>query len=172
MNIAVYPGSFDPTTNGHLDVIERAAKIVDKLIVGVLINPNKTGLFTIDERTQQLKMLTAHLPNVEVRAFSGLLVDFARSVQARIVIRGLRAVTDFEYEFQMALTNRSLAGEIETLFIPTSAHFMYVSSSMVKEVASFGKSVEGMVPETVQKQMEEKFRAKFKNKEEIFFNEN
>ena len=171
MNIAVYPGSFDPTTNGHLDVIERAARIVDKLIVGVLINPNKKGLFTVEERVMQLKELTAGLPNVEVRSFSGLLVDFARSVDARIVIRGLRAVTDFEYEFQMALTNRSLAGEIETLFIPTSAHFMYVSSSMVKEVASFGKSVEGMVPETIQKQMEEKYRTKFMNKEEIYFYE-
>ncbi|MBR6400963.1 MAG: pantetheine-phosphate adenylyltransferase [Firmicutes bacterium] len=158
MNIAVYPGSFDPTTNGHLDVIERAAKIVDKLIVGVLINPNKKGLFTVEERVEQLKSLTQSLPNVEVRSFSGLLVDFARSVDARIVIRGLRAVTDFEYEFQMALTNRSLAGEIETLFIPTSAHYMYVSSSMVKEVASFGKSVEGMVPESIQKQMDEKYK--------------
>ncbi len=158
MNIAVYPGSFDPTTNGHLDVIERAAKIVDKLIVGVLINPSKHGLFTVEERVAQLKELTKALPNVEVRSFSGLLVDFARSVDARIVIRGLRAVTDFEYEFQMALTNRSLADEIETLFIPTSAHYMYVSSSMVKEVASFGKSVEGMVPESIQKQMDEKFK--------------
>ena len=158
MNIAVYPGSFDPTTNGHLDVIERAAKIVDKLIVGVLINPNKKGLFTVEERVEQLKSLTQSLPNVEVRSFSGLLVDFARSVDASIVIRGLRAVTDFEYEFQMALTNRSLAGEIETLFIPTSAHYMYVSSSMVKEVASFGKSVEGMVPESIQKQMDEKYK--------------
>jgi len=158
MNIAVYPGSFDPTTNGHLDVIERAAKIVDKLIVGVLINPKKNGLFTIEERVAQLEELTQNLPNVEVHSFSGLLVDFVRSVDARIVIRGLRAVTDFEYEFQMALTNRSLAEEIETLFIPTSAHYMYVSSSMVKEVASFGKSVEGMVPETVQKQMNDKFK--------------
>ena len=158
MNIAVYPGSFDPTTNGHLDVIERAAKIVDKLIVGVLINPNKKGLFTVEERVEQLKIITAHLPNVEIKSFSGLLVDFARSVEARIVIRGLRAVTDFEYEFQMALTNRSLAEEIETLFIPTSAHYMYVSSSMVKEVASFGKGVEGMVPELVQKQMADKFK--------------
>ena len=158
MNIAVYPGSFDPTTNGHLDVIERAAKIVDKLIVGVLINPRKQGLFTVDERVRQLKELTKDLANVEVRSFSGLLVDFARSVDAHIVIRGLRAVTDFEYEFQMALTNRSLADEIETLFIPTSAHYMYVSSSMVKEVASFGKSVEGMVPESIQKQMGEKFK--------------
>ena len=158
MNIAVYPGSFDPTTNGHLDVIERAAKIVDKLIVGVLINPSKHGLFSVEERVAQLKELTKALPNVEVRSFSGLLVDFARSVDARIVIRGLRAVTDFEYEFQMALTNRSLADEIETLFIPTSAHYTYVSSSMVKEVASFGKSVEGMVPESIQKQMDEKFK--------------
>ncbi|MBQ6554016.1 MAG: pantetheine-phosphate adenylyltransferase [Firmicutes bacterium] len=162
MNIAVYPGSFDPTTNGHLDVIERAARIVDKLIVGVLTNPKKSGLFTVEERVAQLKETTKHLKNVEVRSFSGLLVDFARSVDARIVIRGLRAVTDFEYEFQMALTNRSLAGEIETLFIPTSAHYMYVSSSMVKEVASFGKSVEGMVPEYVQKQMDDKFRNSFK----------
>lgn len=157
MRIAVYPGSFDPTTNGHMDIIERAAKLVDKLIVGVLYNPSKKGLFTIEERVKHLEYLTKDFDNVEVMAFSGLLVDFAKSVDAGIVIRGLRAVTDFEYEFQMALTNRSLSEKLETLFMPTSTRYMYVSSSMVKEVASFGKGVEGMVPEFIQKQMENKF---------------
>lgn len=157
MRIAVYPGSFDPTTNGHMDIIERAAKLVDKLVVGILYNPSKKGLFTIEERVKHLEYLTKDFDNVEVMAFSGLLVDFAKSVNAGIVIRGLRAVTDFEYEFQMALTNRSLSESLETLFMPTSTKYMYVSSSMVKEVASFGKGVEGMVPEFIQKQMENKF---------------
>lgn len=158
MKTAVYPGSFDPTTNGHMDIIERGSKLVDKLVVGVLCNPSKTGLFTLEERVKHLEYLTKDFDNVEVMAFSGLLVDFARSIDASIVIRGLRAVTDFEYEFQMALTNRSLSENLETLFMPTSTKYMYVSSSMVKEVAYFGKGVDGMVPEFIQKQMEEKFR--------------
>lgn len=160
MKLAIYPGSFDPTTNGHMDIIERSSKLVDKLVVGVLYNPSKKGLFTIEERVKHLQYLTKDFDNVEVMAFSGLLVDFAKSLDAGIVIRGLRAVTDFEYEFQMALTNKSLCGNLETIFMPTSAKYMFVSSSMVKEVASFGRGVEGMVPEFIQKQMEEKFSNK------------
>lgn len=146
MKIAVYPGSFDPTTNGHMDIILRAAKFVDKLVVGVLENPSKTPVFTAEERINQLKELTSGFDNVEVAAFSGLTVDFARSIGASLIIRGLRAVTDFEYEFQMALTNRNLAEEVETLFIPTSAHCLYLSSSMVKEIAMFGGNIDDKVP--------------------------
>lgn len=157
MNTAVYPGSFDPTTNGHLDIIERASKFVDRLIVGVLENPSKNPLFAIDDRVEQLKELTAHLPNVEVISFKGLLIEFAKSVDAKLIIRGLRAVTDFEYEFQMALTNRQLDEELETLFISTSTQFLFLSSSMVKEVAMFGGSVQGMVPDIIRKALEKKY---------------
>ena len=157
MNTAVYPGSFDPTTNGHLDIIERASKFVDRLIVGVLENPSKSPLFAIDERVEQLKELTVHLPNVEVISFKGLLIEFAKSVDAKLIIRGLRAVTDFEYEFQMALTNRQLDEELETLFISTSTQFLFLSSSMVKEVAMFGGSVQGMVPDIIRKALEKKY---------------
>lgn len=157
MKIAVYPGSFDPTTNGHMDIILRAAKFVDKLVVGVLENPSKTPVFTIDERIKQLRELTSDIPNVEVASFSGLTVDFARSIHASLIIRGLRAVTDFEYEFQMALTNRNLAEEVETLFIPTSAHCLYLSSSMVKEIAMFGGNIDDKVPPLIKKALLEKY---------------
>lgn len=157
MKIAVYPGSFDPTTNGHMDIILRAAKFVDKLVVGVLENPSKTPVFTIDERIKQLRELTGDIPNVEVASFSGLTVDFARSIHASLIIRGLRAVTDFEYEFQMALTNRNLAEEVETLFIPTSAHCLYLSSSMVKEIAMFGGNIDDKVPPLIKKALLEKY---------------
>jgi pantetheine-phosphate adenylyltransferase len=146
MKIALYPGSFDPTTNGHMDIITRAAQFVDRLVVGVLENPSKTPVFTAEERVKQLKELTCDIPNVEIMTFSGLTVEFARSLGANIIIRGLRAVTDFEYEFQMALTNRNLADEIETLFIPTSAHCLYLSSSVVKEIAYFGGNIDDKVP--------------------------
>ena len=157
MKIAVYPGSFDPTTNDHMDIILRAAKFVDKLVVGVLENPSKTPVFTIDERIKQLRELTSDIPNVEVASFSGLTVDFARSIHASLIIRGLRAVTDFEYEFQMALTNRNLAEEVETLFIPTSAHCLYLSSSMVKEIAMFGGNIDDKVPPLIKKALLEKY---------------
>ncbi len=157
MKIALYPGSFDPTTNGHLDIITRAARLVDKLVVGVLENPSKTPVFTTQERIGQLQALTGDLPNVEVAAFSGLTVDFARSINASIIIRGLRAVTDFEYEFQMALTNRNLAEEIETLFIPTSVHCMYLSSSVVKEIAHFGGNIDDKVPVIIRDALQAKY---------------
>jgi pantetheine-phosphate adenylyltransferase len=163
MKIAIYPGSFDPTTNGHMDIIMRASSFVDKLIVGVLENPSKTPVFTTDERVEQLKLLTADMPNVEVMTFSGLTVDFARSIGASLIIRGLRAVTDFEYEFQMALTNRNLAGEIETLFIPTSSHCLYLSSSMVKEIALFGGNIDDKVPAIIRDALLDKYADRRKN---------
>lgn len=156
MNKAVYPGSFDPTTNGHMDIIFRASRIVDKLIVGVLQNPSKTPLFSIDERVNHLKMLTQNINNIEIISFSGLLIDFVQSVNAKVVIRGLRAVTDFEYEFQMALTNRILVPEVETLFISTSTQFLFLSSSVVKEIAMFGGNVEAMVPAQIKEALKDK----------------
>jgi len=158
MNKAVYPGSFDPTTNGHLDIIKRASGFVDRLVVGVLENPSKTPLFSIGERVEHLKMLTDELKNVEVMPFSGLLSDFVKKIEAKLVIRGLRAVSDFEYEFQMALTNRSLNENLETLFIPTSTQFLYLSSSVVKEIAMFGGDISDMVPEKIRSIIIDKFR--------------
>jgi pantetheine-phosphate adenylyltransferase len=157
MKTAIYPGSFDPTTNGHMDIIRRAAEFVDRLVVGVLENPSKTPVFSTAERMAQLKELTADMPNVEVMTFSGLTVDFARSIGATLIIRGLRAVTDFEYEFQMALTNRNLANEVETLFIPTSAHCLYLSSSMVKEIAMFGGNIDDKVPALIKSALQDKY---------------
>jgi pantetheine-phosphate adenylyltransferase len=157
MNTAVYPGSFDPPTNGHLDIIRRASKLVDKLIVGVLVNPSKVSLFTVEERIEQIREITRDLPNVEVMSFSGLLVDFVKSVGSNIIIRGLRSGTDFENEFQMALINRTMVNEIETLFITTSTNYLSVSSSTVKEIAMFGGDVEKMVPGVIKKALEEKY---------------
>ena len=147
--IAVYPGSFDPVTFGHLDIITRASKFADKLVVAVLSNSSKTPMFSADERLAMLKEACGGLDNVEFIEFSGLLVDFAKSVSADAIVRGLRAVSDFEYEFQMALTNRSLCDDIETLFIPTSTQYLYLSSSIVKEVAMFGGDIGSMVPDFV-----------------------
>lgn len=150
---AVYPGSFDPTTYGHMDIIERASAFTDELIVAVLNNSSKRAMFTIDQRLEMLKRLTSHLPNVKVASFSGLLVNFAEENAARLIIRGLRAVTDFENEFQMALTNRSLNNNIETLFISTSTQYLFLSSSIVKEVASLGGNVDDMVSPFVKEQL-------------------
>lgn len=150
---AVYPGSFDPTTYGHMDIIERASAFTDELIVAVLNNSTKRAMFTIDQRLEMLKKLTSHLQNVRVASFSGLLVNFAEENAARLIIRGLRAVTDFENEFQMALTNRSLNNNIETLFISTSTQYLFLSSSIVKEVASLGGNVDDMVSPFVKEQL-------------------
>lgn len=158
MNTAVYPGSFDPPTNGHMDIIERAASFNRRLIVGVLDNPSKRSLFSVEERVEFLKELTKDIDNVEIRAFSGLLVDFCASVEAKVVIRGLRAVTDFEYEFQMALTNKTMSPELETLFMPTSTDYVWISSSVVKEVAMFGGEFAGMVPKLIKSALDNKFR--------------
>jgi len=153
---AVYPGTFDPVTNGHLDVIERAAKIFDELIVAVTTNPVKTPWFTLEERVEMLKECCSHLPNVTVEAFDGLLVNFVRQKGAKVIIKGLRAVTDFDYEFQMAAINRKLAPEIETLFLMTSLPYAYLSSSVVKEVASLNGCLKELVPDNVAERLRRK----------------
>ena len=158
MNIAVYPGSFDPTTYGHMDIIERAAGLSARLIVAVLGNASKKAFFTVDERMSHLRALTAEMHNVEVMSFSGLLVDFASQVGANTIIRGLRAMTDFEYEFQMALTNKSLNQNIETLFLPADARHLYLSSSVVKEIASHGKSYEQTAPQIIIDELNRKMK--------------
>lgn len=155
---AIYPGSFDPVTKGHLDIIERSAKLADTLIVGVLENPHKRSLFTVQERVDHLKMVTEHIENVQVEFFQGLLVDFARKMDAKVVIRGLRAVTDFESEFQMALINKSMNPDVETLFISTCTKYLAVSSSTVKEIASFGGEIDSMVPEQIKQIVIDKYK--------------
>ena len=146
-NIAVYPGSFDPITNGHLDIIKRSAKIYDKLIVAVLLNVEKKCLFSLEERVELVKRVTKDLENVEVIFFEGLLVDFVRQNNSNVIIKGLRTVQDFEYEFQMALMNSKLDPDIETVFMMTSSSYSYVSSSAVKQVAKFRGNLEGLVPD-------------------------
>ena len=149
MKIAVYPGSFDPITNGHLDIITRGAKTFDKLIVAVLVNVDKKGLFDIEERVKLIKRVTKDIKNVEVMSFNGLLIDFIKQQNANVILKGLRALSDFEYEFQMALMNTKLDSSIETLFMMTSSDYSYVSSSAVKQVAKFGGCIEGLVPKEV-----------------------
>ncbi|MCD7736531.1 MAG: pantetheine-phosphate adenylyltransferase [Lachnospiraceae bacterium] len=149
MKRAVYPGSFDPVTLGHLDIIERAAALVDELIVGVLNNNAKTPLFSVEERVNMLRDVTAHIPNVRVESFSGLSVEFCRKCDASFLVRGLRAVTDFEYELQMAQTNRSLERGVDTLFFTTALNYAYISSTIVKEVAFYGGDISRFVPPQV-----------------------
>ena len=146
MKTAIYPGSFDPVTLGHYDIIERSSKIFDRLIVGVLNNSAKSPLFSVEERVKMLKDVTKGLPNVEVMAFDGLLIDFARAKEAQVIVRGLRAVTDFEYELQMAQTNRVLAPDVDTVFLTTSLEYAYVSSTIMKEVARFGGDLAKFAP--------------------------
>mgnify|MGYP000566063230 CR=1 FL=1 len=157
MKTAVYPGSFDPATNGHIDVIERALRLFDKVIVAVGDNPGKKPTFTIEERMDMLKESTKHLNNIEIDSFSGLLLDFVKGKDSKIIIRGLRAVSDFEFEFQRALLNRVADGDIDTVFIMTKEHYVYLNSSIVKEMAMFGGKVSGLVPEIVEKRLKEKF---------------
>lgn len=147
MKIAVYPGSFDPMTNGHLDIIKRAAKTFDKVYVAILTNSSKTPAFSLSQRIDWLKRATKELDNVEIDSFSGLLVNYANEKNANIIIKGLRAVSDFEYEFQMALTNRALSPNIETMFLMTNGKYSYLSSSIVKEIARLGGSLNGLVPD-------------------------
>ena len=146
MKRAVYPGSFDPVTKGHLDIIERAAALVDELVVGVLNNNKKTPLFSVEERVKMLADVTAHIPNVRIESFSGLSVEFVRRCDAKFIVRGLRAVTDFEYELQMAQTNRSIDRGVDTLFFTTELKYAYISSTIVKEVAFYGGDITGFVP--------------------------
>ena len=157
-NIAIYPGSFDPCTNGHLDIIERSSKIFEKVIVAVLVNSSKTPTFTVDERIELLKEATSHIPNVEVMGFNGLLAQFAEQQKAKVIVKGLRAVSDFEYEFQMSLTNNKLNPNVETLFMTTKSENMYLSSSIVREVARYGGSIEDMVPATIVNKIYKKFQ--------------
>ena len=153
---AIYPGSFDPVTNGHLDLIERASKLFHHLVVAVLTNPEKDPLFSVRERVEMLDLVVAHLPNVEVDTFQGLLVEYARSKDARVLLRGIRAVSDYEYELQMALMNRQLEPGMETVFMLPAEAYSYLSSRLVREVARLGGSVKGLVPAPV----EERIRAK------------
>ena len=153
---AVYPGSFDPVTYGHLDIIRRSCHMVDELIVGVLYNKAKMPLFSVKERVRMLEETTKDLPNVKVVPFEGLLVEFARKMEARMVVRGLRAVTDFEYELQMAQTNHKLEPAVETVFLTTSLEHSYLSSTIVKEVAAFGGDISQFVPEAVETKVREK----------------
>jgi pantetheine-phosphate adenylyltransferase len=155
---AIYPGSFDPITNGHVDIIERGLEVFDRVVVAVLENPKKRPLFTTKERVRMIQDIFASKKEVEVRAFDGLLVDFARAQGTRVVIRGLRAVSDFEYEFQMALMNRSLAPDIETFFMMPSVNYTFLSSNVVREVAALGGSVEGLVPGPVVRKLRNRFR--------------
>ncbi|MCI9217093.1 pantetheine-phosphate adenylyltransferase [Lachnospiraceae bacterium 42-17] len=153
---AVYPGSFDPATFGHLDIIRRSSTLVDELIVGVLNNNAKSPLFSVEERVRMLEEVTENIPKVKIVPFEGLLVEFARKMDARMVIRGLRAITDFEYELQMAQTNHKMEPNIETAFLTTSLEYSYLSSSTVKEVAAFGGDISQFVPEIVIEKIQEK----------------
>jgi len=158
--IAIYPGSFDPVTNGHLDIIERGLKLFDKIIIAILTNPGKQFLFTLEERMQMLEVCLKKFPNVEIDTFNGLTVDYAAQCNAQGILRGLRALSDFEYEFQMALMNRRLNREIQTVFLMTGMRWIYTSSSIIKEAAQFGGSIKGMVPPVVEKKIKEKYARK------------
>lgn len=155
--IAIYPGSFDPVTNGHLDIIERGLKIFDRIIVTILENPAKKLLFTVEERMELLSLSLAEFSNIEIASYDGLLVDYAKQRNAHAILRGMRAVSDFEYEFQMALMNRRLNREIQTVFLMTGLRWIFTSSSIIKEAAKFGGNIESMVPPAVQKALEERF---------------
>ena len=158
--IAIYPGSFDPVTNGHLDIIERGRKLFDSIIVAILHNPTKDACFTVEERSEMLEICLKDLPNVEVDTFDGLLVDYAAKRNAHAILRGMRAVSDFEYEFQLALMNRRLNRNIETVFLMTGLRWIFTSSSIIKEAAGFGGNVNGMVPPIVNQKLKEKFGRK------------
>lgn len=149
MKVAICPGSFDPITLGHLDIIRRAAAMFDKVIVAVLVNPGKNPSFTAEERLGMIRRAVADIPNVEAECFNGLLAEYARMRNAHTIVKGLRAVTDFEYEFQMALVNRQLNPDVDTVFLTTSSQHMYLSSSMVKSIAKFGGDISAFVPECI-----------------------
>ena len=155
--IAVYPGSFDPVTNGHIDIAERGLKLFDKIIVAILHNPVKDFLFTVEERVEMLESSFKDYPDITVETFDGLLVDYAASRKSTAILRGMRAVSDFEYEFQLALMNRRLKREIQTVFLMTGLRWIFTSSSIIKEAALFGGDITGMVPPVVNKKLKEKF---------------
>ena len=156
MNVAIVPGSFDPVTNGHLDIIKRTAQLFDVVYVSILSNSTKSPLFSVEERIELINRVTKDIPNVKVEGFTGLLVDYARQKEAKFIVKGLRAVTDFEYEFQMSLTNKQLAPEIETFFITTNSQYAYLSSSLVKEVSKYCGDISQMVPHEIIEDIERK----------------
>ena len=164
MKTVVYPGSFDPVTNGHLDVIKRSSEIFDKVFIAVGDNPEKKPLFTIQERIDMIKEATKSLNGIEVEGFEGLLLNYVKKKDSKIIIRGLRAVSDFEFEFQRALLNKKINGNIETIFIMTKEDYVYLNSSIIKEMAMFGGSVKKLVPEVVEKRLKEKYRKPLKNR--------
>ncbi|SFE48597.1 pantetheine-phosphate adenylyltransferase [Peptostreptococcus sp. D1] len=146
---AIFAGSFDPITNGHIDIIERASRLFDKLIIGILINPNKKTMFTISERIELIRKSTEHIENIEVISFEGLLVDYCKKNDVSVLVRGIRSTADVEYELRMAHMNKELANEIETIILPTSTKYSYISSSLIKEVLSFDADIENLVPKCV-----------------------
>jgi pantetheine-phosphate adenylyltransferase len=154
---AIYPGTFDPLTNGHLSIINRALKIFDKLVVVILINPQKTTLFSLDERISMITEVLKGKPNIEVASFDGLLVDYVVQKKTNVIIKGLRALSDFEYEFQMAIMNRKLNREIQSVFLMTDYRWFYISSTIIKEAAKFGGEISGLVPPLVCKKVKEKY---------------
>lgn len=160
MTTAVCPGSFDPVTLGHIDIISRASDLFDKVHVAVMVNPAKSTIFTADERVELLRASTPHLNNIEIESFDGLLADFVLQKGSRMIVKGLRAISDFEYEFQMALANRKLNPQIETVFLTTQAENMFLSSSVVKQIASFGGNIGGFVPQAVCDIISERLRRK------------
>lgn len=159
MASAIYPGSFDPVTYGHLDIIRRAADVFDHLIIGVLKNRSKKGYFSTEERMEMIARVTGDLPNVEVVSFDGLLVDFCRKADVKVIVRGIRAVSDFEYELMMAQTNKQLYAGVETMFFAASAEHSFISSSSIREIASFGGDISRFVPEEVRVRVERKSRS-------------
>lgn len=158
MRIGIYPGSFDPVTIGHLDIIKRSAKLVDKLIIGVLNNSKKQPVFSSEERKKMIETVTKDLPNVEVETFNGLLVEFAAMKQADVIFRGLRAVSDFEYELQIAQLNRNLNQEVDTVFLATSVEYAYLSSSSVREIAAYKGDISSLVPPELIQVVEDRFK--------------
>ena len=160
MKVGIYPGSFDPITNGHIDIIKRASLITDKLIVAVLNNVEKKPLFSVEERVDMIKEIVKDMQNVEVDSFEGLTIDYCKKRNAKIMIRGLRAVTDFEYELQLAQTNRELAPEVDTIFLLTNLEYSYISSSAVKHVAGFGGNIDKFVPTYIKTKLLEKMKKK------------
>ncbi|MEW5807701.1 MAG: pantetheine-phosphate adenylyltransferase [Acidobacteriota bacterium] len=157
---AVYPGTFDPITNGHIDIIDRGSSIFDEIIVAILRNPEKQPLFSIEERIQMIEKAIAGFPNVRIETFDGLLVDYAEKIGAKVIVRGLRAISDFEYELQMAMMNRRIKSNLETVFMMPCESYSYLSSKLVREVAELGGKLTGLVPAEVEKRLQERFRSK------------